>query len=439
MPRFFKELEFDPPIEVLLPSSGKGHLAIFTGLNNSGKSAYLKTIVEDKTKLYIGVNRFYSFHHMSLYSNNEQEIDGWFNSTQHSMRYEQFQNFESSFFNCATALTRLTDQRRQLLFNTFEELFDTKICVEAEDPNNEFSNRYVSVGGDSLSVTSSGTRLFLGILAALMDERFSCVAIDEPELGLSPALQRKLADIILKGKSKAELMPHNPNIALSTHSHIFLDKQRPSNNLIVRRSGNIISARPCRDLSELRDVQFRLLGNDLGELLLPDAVVFVEGKTDKQFLEKVFDIKFPQIKIVVQECGGDIAKRLTYWKDSLGDIQTSPYRDRTFVVYDSVKQPGLDRVIEAMGLPAKCSVEWTDNGIEYLYPARILADIYRQNITSSAALQITGDSVSFGGDISYKKSVLCEKVCEALSVQTVLPDELESKLLGPLRQSIGAL
>ena len=99
---------------------------------------------------------------------------------------------------------------------------------------------------------------------------------------------------------------------------------------------------PTETLSASRVARnFRLLANDLSELFAPDIVIFVEGDIDKLYLERVLNLKFPSSRLVVEACGGDIAARLSYWTSSLGDIQISPYRARTLVVFDKVKQAGL--------------------------------------------------------------------------------------------------
>ncbi len=234
MPERFNELAFSPTVQSMIASRPDSFITVLTGTNNSGKSAYLKKTITDRRYLYIGVNRFYSFHHLPLYSENKTELDQWFGNQVNSEQ-QQFQNFEGSYFNCSSAITRLSDVRREVLFDKFIDLFNADIRVCAEDSENVFSNRYVAVDGESLSVTSSGTRLFLGILAALMDERFAHIAIDEPELGLSPILQRKLSDIIIRGEDRTKLLPHNPKIIVSTHSHLFLDKDNPSNNYVVKK------------------------------------------------------------------------------------------------------------------------------------------------------------------------------------------------------------
>ena len=430
MTRRFSDLLFAPPIGELAPEGGRATVNVLTGANNSGKSAYLKQVVDQPGKLYIGINRFYSFHHLQFYNQDANEVNQFYSNHQNT-KNQPFQNFEGSFFNAATALTRLTNERRQVLFDTFTTLFQQPIEVLAEDQNNDFSTRYVSVGGDSLSITSSGTRLFLGILSAIMDDRFHLVAIDEPELGLSPPLQRKLSDIIMRGEHRDRLFPHQPNIVISTHSHLFLDKRNPTNNWIVVKEGNNISARRCSGFSELHDIQLRLLGNDLGELFLPHAVAFVEGETDKLYLDSVIKRRFPSLKVVLQDCGGDIAQRLNFWAQTLGDIQISPYRERTFAIYDKVEQSGLDRVCSRLGLPEENKIKWSGNGIEYMYPEGVLRQIYRDDNVAVNSLEISGDFVRYGG-LSYKKMELCRLVCERLTEQTVYPQELETKLLRAL-------
>jgi len=425
----FSELIFIPSISELVSPNATGTISILTGLNNSGKSAYLKQIIDKPRKLYIGVNRFYSFHHLGVYAENSDEINSSFNNIKNS-KHQPFQNFEGAFFNTQSAITRLTNERRKILFDFFTNLFGQSIEVKSENPNNEFSQKYIDVNGDSLSVTSSGTRLFLGIVAALMDERFNLVAIDEPEIGLSPPLQRRLSEIIINVNDREYLFPHKPNIVISTHSHLFLDKITPTNNWVVSKNGKEIEARRCPGFSELHDIQLRLLGNDLSDLFLPHAVIFVEGETDKIYLDAIIRLKLPEMKIVIQDCGGDIAQRLNFWALSLGDMQLSPYRSRTFAVYDKVAQAGLDRLCTRIGLPDQNKIKWSGNGIEYLYPDEMIRDIFRD---PNASIIINDDFVSHG-DISYKKMELCKTVVARLKENTQIPKELEDKLLAILRK-----
>jgi predicted ATPase len=433
MPRLFDELAFSPSVQDLLTSQNEKHVTVLTGLNNSGKSAYLKKMSYDRSKLYIGVNRFYSFHHMGLYSKNDAELDNWYINFNDNIRRE-YQNFEGSFFNTSTALARLSDSRREQLFRVFRDLFGQDIAVQAEVADNQFSNRYISIDGESLSVTSSGTRLFLGVLAGMMDERFS-VALDEPELGLSPTLQARLARIVVQRDYAEELFPHHPHFVLSTHSHVFLDKSDPTNNFVVSRKGNLITAERCQSFQQLMDIQFRMLGNDLGNLFLPDAIFLVEGDTDKLYLAEVLRLKLPGFRVVVESCGGNIASRLHYWASALGDFNVSPYRSRTFLVYDSVEQAGLEKVAQRLGIPAQSMVRWDRNGIEYVYPLDILSSVFRAAITDYDGIAVEGDRI-WVGDIAVTKMDLAQRVVAALNPETKLPDELMSKLIEPVRRTL---
>jgi hypothetical protein len=79
MPRRFTDLTFTPDITEMVPPSGVGAVAVLTGANNSGKSAYLKKLITNSACLYIGINRFYSFHYLPTYQSNANEKDQWFN------------------------------------------------------------------------------------------------------------------------------------------------------------------------------------------------------------------------------------------------------------------------------------------------------------------------------------------------------------------------
>jgi hypothetical protein len=269
----------------------------------------------------------------------------------------------------------------------------------------------------------------------MMDERFSVVALDEPELGLSPTLQARLAQIVVERDYSEELFPHHPHFVLSTHSHAFLDKSDPTNNFVVTRNGNLITADRCGSFQELMDIQFRMLGNDLGNLFLPDAIFLVEGDTDKLYLSEVLRLRLPGFRIVVESCGGDIAARLHYWASALGDFHVSPYRSRTFLVYDAVQQAGLEKIAQRLGIPSQSMIRWSKNGIEYMYPLDILSSIFHVPLTSYDDLSIESDRVRVG-DIAITKMDLARRVVTDLTTDSKLPEELTTKLLEPIRSTL---
>src|SRR5689334_16178878 len=106
MPRLFGELAFTPSISELEQMQRDRKVTILTGYNNTGKSAYLKKFAERDDVLYIGPSRFYSFHYMSPYNDNPDEL----RQLRHNFtlqRSQQFTNFEGSYYNANSSLARL--------------------------------------------------------------------------------------------------------------------------------------------------------------------------------------------------------------------------------------------------------------------------------------------------------------------------------------------
>jgi hypothetical protein len=108
---------------------------------------------------------------------------------------------------------------------------------------------------------------------------------------------------------------------------------------------------------------------------------------------------------------------------------------RTFVIFDSVKEAGLEKKCDQFGIPQTHRVEWARNGIEYCYPLSLLSSIYRTKLLSHEELTIVGDEVSCGG-IAYKKMELSRLVCAAWTSETTPPQEVEDKFLTPLGNAL---
>ena len=63
------------------------------------------------------------------------------------------------------------------------------------DEDNDLSNRYIDMDGQNLSVSEHTEQDDIDDNSwHLMDDRFSTILIDEPELGLGPKVQQSLAD-----------------------------------------------------------------------------------------------------------------------------------------------------------------------------------------------------------------------------------------------------
>jgi hypothetical protein len=145
-------------------------------------------------------------------------------------------------------------------------------------------------------------------------------------------------------------------------------------------------------------------------------------------------LRYPnsQISVVAANSDSRIKEILSVAKGLLTDIQKSPYRDRILIVLDSVHGPSVPTQISAMGIPRDNIIVWSRNGIEYLYPASIIDQIFG----NGPELTVTDDVVERNG-ISYKKVELVERVVSALRVDTTAHSEFSDKLLKPLESIIG--
>src|SRR6185312_13351937 len=300
--------------------------------------------------------------------------------------------------------------------------------------NNSMSQKYISCGGHNISYTSSGFRLIATLVTSLLDTDYDTFLIDEPELGISPEAQGILADFLFDQRHRAKYFPHIKTIVFATHSTIFLDRTRITNNYTVEKVGDEISIYPIQNQADFNSVHFFLLGNRFETLYLPSAIVLVEGKCDDKFVERVLALRYPASQISVIPANSDtrIKEVLNVAKGILADIQRSPYRDRIFVILDSVHSAGLPDQLITMGIPSDNIVVWPKNGIEFYYPPALIDTIFG----AGDDITIDGDVISRNG-ISHNKVALVGKVSSMLQADTEMHEEFETRFLQRLTQRLG--
>jgi len=137
----------------------------------------------------IGPVRFYHIYQLSTAVVDPNEIDN-FDSQFKSNFFQEEYNHEQNFLNLNRIMVNLNDEKRRGLFELCGELIGNTFTMKKLDENNDLSMRYIDMGGQNLSVGSTGTRLLMTMLGICMDERFNVILIDEPELGLSPKVQQ---------------------------------------------------------------------------------------------------------------------------------------------------------------------------------------------------------------------------------------------------------
>lgn len=430
------DIIFNPELSDFFESRNSKPLTVFCGGNNSGKSLVLKFLKQKSglNSYLMGPVRFYHVHQFSSSVKNPNELYECENQFQGNFNQEDY-NHEQNFLDLNRIITNLNDEKRDLLFEICGKLVGSNFLLKRFDEGNTLSMSYVDMDGQNLSVASTGTRLLMTMLGICIDERFNTIYIDEPELGLSPKVQQVFSSFLQNEDERKKYFPHLEHVYISTHSHIFLDKKDINNNFVVSKIGKNIDIKKIESISEFHNLQFNLLGNTFESIFLPSAIIVVEGVTDLSYIEKIIQTYFPNKSIIVLSGQGDVKKRVKNISDTLGNLTSSPFGSRVFVVNDSIHQKNLKDELIKMGVRESNIIIWDNNGIEYIYPENIMMKIFNCGKDSLNSLIISDDSVSINS-ICFKKNDLNKEIIKNIDSKTVFPDEVTVKLLDPLASSI---
>lgn len=431
-----QDIEFIPSLQLFGQARNQSPVTVLAGPNNSGKSLTLRWLKSTlgKTAYFVGTNRFYHVYHFSTGIREVNELDQLENNF-NSHFNDESHNYEQNVFDLSRIIIGLSDDRRNKLFALCGQLLGNEFTLKKVDGQNDLSPRYIDMDGQNLSVGSTGTRLLMTVLGLCMDERFTSILIDEPELGLSPKIQTALSTFLQDQEERRRYFPHLKRVYLATHSHLFLARSDITSNYLVTKDGKRINLNRVQDISEFHRLQFNLLGNAFESMFFPSAIVVVEGKTDHAYIDRVTQLRLPERRITVIPGAGDVKKKIYGLREAFGGLQKSPFRPRLFVVLDKTHQPNLEAELEKLGILSANIVVWTKNGIEYYYPPDLLATIFACTPERLNDLTVTGDVVSLNG-ISKTKSELATEVLRQMDGSTRLPEEFEARLLRPLETSI---
>lgn len=420
------DITFDPEPADFLAARKDKQTTVLSGPNNGGKTFFLKHIYSHvgHDGYLVACNRF---SHVDVLTSRQRE------DNEHVDRYRSFIfNFESSHTNSEDnelkldqILTGLKDRQRDKLFDTARRLLGNNFEMLLTDPENRFSPFIVKMDGENLRYGSSGTRLLLTILGILLDERFSTILVDEPEIGLSPRIQTRLALFLFDATERANFCPHIKRLYIATHSHIFLDRNTYSNNFVVMKAGKQISARAVGSVSDFHQLQFNMLGNELESLFLPSAIVIVEGESDVTFLNKVLELHLPgtRVAMVCANGEGEVKSKVNFFREAFGDVASSLYRGRLFVIFDKQISTSLGRV-EGQGVLKNNIVILSKNGIEQYYPPHLLSAAFHCHLDDVHKIDLESDPIEFNGHRKSKKE-LAKLIASGLTNEHLLDSEVQ--------------
>ena len=213
------DVDFVPTVEELHTARADKAITIFSGPNNGGKTLLLKQLfyLVGHDGYLIACNRFSHVDALNTRQRHEHEHRHYYDNFMLNF-YTSRQNTEDNDLKLVQIITGLKDTQREKLFSAAKELLGNEFSLKRIDPENTFSPFYVDMDGENLRYGSSGTRLLLTLLGILLDERFSVLLIDEPEIGLSPRIQALLARFLYNKKQRQQFCPHLRQIYIATQS-----------------------------------------------------------------------------------------------------------------------------------------------------------------------------------------------------------------------------
>jgi len=268
-----QDIEFIPSLQLFGQARNQSPVTVLAGPNNSGKSLTLRWLKSTlgKTAYFVGTNRFYHVYHFSTGIREVNELDQLENNF-NSHFNDESHNYEQNVFDLSRIIIGLSDDRRNKLFALCGQLLGNEFTLKKVDGQNDLSPRYIDMDGQNLSVGSTGTRLLMTVLGLCMDERFTSILIDEPELGLSPKIQTALSTFLQDQEERRRYFPHLKRVYLATHSHLFLARSDITSNYLVTKDGKRINLNRVQDISEFHRLQFNLLGNAFESMFFPSAI-----------------------------------------------------------------------------------------------------------------------------------------------------------------------
>ena len=423
------KIDYNGITESEFRSRADSRLSVLSGTNNSGKSLVLKELFAHygQDAYLCGTNRYYAAQGFSTFSENSNYRSQTWESIQKQLT-DGNSNKDPVVMPFRDVFVRMADEERNTLFKISSECLGEPVELVFKQPGNSLSSSFLQIGGTALAKCSSGSRMLIHLLSVLVSKRFKYVLLDEPELGLTPRIQNRIQRLLTS--SGDGLFEHLDHVFIATHSHIFLNRKRITDNFVVDRDGSQVSIKRIAKFNEFRNLQFTQLGNSFEQLQLPSGFIIVEGKTDFQFMNRMIQLRFPNNRINVMNANGDgqVKKKLYDLKEVVGNLSTSPYAGRILVILDETHSPNLKTDLETMGLNNSDLVVWDRNGIEYLYPLELLQKIFCDDAMTADALDMTGDLISHNG-INKKKAELCDHILESMTGLEALNEELNAVLV----------
>ena len=159
--------------------------------------------------------------------------------------------------------------------------------------------------------------------------RKSLIFIEEPELHLHPRWQKLLIEALLK--------IDNHQYFLSTHSASFININKSTIFRVTRK--NRISRIMNAHLNNNRKIALNELGYSASDIFQTNFILWVEGPSDKEYLEAWIKITEPNLELGIDYSilffGGSVFKNLLFDGDSINVDKLSEVNQNFGIILDS--------------------------------------------------------------------------------------------------------
>ncbi|WP_145249809.1 ATP-dependent nuclease [Pseudomonas oryzihabitans] len=206
-----------------------------------------------------------------------------------SQRSSTLNNFEQRLFNILKSPENFNELLKEALG------FDVTWTIDQTDQGQYFLKFFNGNHTHSSDGMGEGIVSIFSIIDSLYDSNpGSVIVIDEPELSLHPALQKRVKEILLRFSKDRQII-------ISTHSPYFIDIKALGNGAKIAR---VITQEGCTKVHQLSDESIKAIGQlstsnlynphifglDAKELFfLEDKIILTEGQEDVLLFPSVFE------------------------------------------------------------------------------------------------------------------------------------------------------
>lgn len=270
------------------------------------------------------------------------------------------------------------------IFDRVESLFlklarlengELRLTADGRSLNVRYRGRY-------LPITSFGDGVVHVLLMAFefMRKREHVFLIEEPETHLHPELIRMLAREISSDKN-------NNQFLITTHSPILLDAVMPQSTYCVEYNHDYSSVIKCNTAPKLRHV-LDVLDARLSDLLQANCVIWVEGPSDRMFLNRCIGLLAPELQegqhYLIAYYGGKVLSHFTA-SDERSDLLNvlRINRHSAFIADsdadDATSAPNNTKQRIKEEIEKDGGFFWMTEGreVENYIPSRVLTDVYK--------------------------------------------------------------